>query len=314
MNLDSSYKRIMIFGMPGSGKSTFALALHQAIGIPLHHLDKHFYQANWVERNYQEFMQIQHSIVEQNEWIIDGNNTKSLELRYSHANLVLYFNYPRWFCYLRTFKRLFSKKTEFDDRAVGCKETIRFSLLRYMWSYEGRVINQIYDLKERFQQVEFVEITHDRQTQSILNRITLNNNLTITTVELGNVDLPKVIALCIGNPTNEKIQSSLNYYSSSPNHLIIGATYNRALIGLIGVSIENNIVIVNHLAILDEYRRYGIAKRLVHCVAKCFQMKSIIAETDDEAIGFYRALNFHCDVFTGPYGIRYKCKLNAQVK
>lgn len=314
MNLDSSYKRIMIFGRPGSGKSTFALALHKSISIPLHHLDKYFYEANWVERDYQEFMQIQQSIVEQNEWIIDGNNTKSLELRYSHANLVLYFNYPRWLCYLRTFKRLFDKKAEIDDRALGCNETIRLSLLRYMWSYEGRVLNQISDLKERFPEVEFIEIIHDRQIKNILNKITLNNNLTITTVELSNVDLPKVIALCIGNPTNEKIQSSLNYYSSAPNRLIIGTILNRSVIGLIGVSIEDNIVIINHLAILGEYRGYGIAKKLVHYVAKCFQTKSIIAETDDEAIGFYRALNFHCDVFAGPYGIRYKCKLDAQVK
>lgn len=313
MNLDSSYKKIMIFGRPGSGKSTFALALHKAIGIPLHHLDKHFYEANWVERDYKEFMEIQQSIVDQNKWIIDGNNTKSLELRYSHANLVLYFNYPRWLCYLRTFKRLFDKKAEIDDRALGCKETIRFSLLRYMWNYEDRVTNQISDLKERFPEVDFIDISHDGQIKSILNRITLNNNLTITTVELNNIDLPKVIALCIGNPTNEKIQSVLNYYSSAPNRLIIGTTFNSALIGLIGVSIEDTIVSINHLAILDDYRGYGIAKRLVHCVAKCFQTRNIIAETDDEAIGFYRALNFHCDVFAGPYGIRYKCKFNAKV-
>ena len=301
----------MIFGRPGSGKSTFALALHKAVGIPLHHLDKHFYEANWVERNYQEFMQIQQSIVEQNKWIIDGNNTKSLELRYSHANLVLYFNYPRWLCYLRTFKRLFNKKSEFDDRALGCKETIRFNLLRYMWSYEDRVINQIHDLKARFPHVEFVEIYNDKQVKNLLKKIILNNNLTITTVELSNVDLPKVIALCIGNPTNEKIQSSLDYYCSSPNHLIMGATFNRTLIGLIGVSIENNIVNINHLAILGDYRGNGIAKRLVHYVAECFQMRKVIAETDNEAVGFYQALGFNCESFVGQFGIRYKCELEV---
>jgi adenylate kinase family enzyme len=40
----SSFKRIMIFGRPGSGKSTFATWLSRALNLPLHHLDKHFYK------------------------------------------------------------------------------------------------------------------------------------------------------------------------------------------------------------------------------------------------------------------------------
>lgn len=53
-----SPKKIMIFGRPGSGKSTFATWLSQSLDLPLHHLDKHFYIRNWVERDYNEFLQI----------------------------------------------------------------------------------------------------------------------------------------------------------------------------------------------------------------------------------------------------------------
>lgn len=310
LKLDSFYKNIMIFGRPGSGKSTFALALHKAIGIPLHHLDKHFYEANWVERNYQEFMQIQQSIVEQNEWIIDGNNTKSLELRYSHANLVLYFNYPRWLCYLRTFKRLFSKRADIDDKALGCKETVRFSLLRYMWSYEDRVINQISDLKARLPQVEFIEITNDRQMKRILNKIIVKNKLQISIVEPSSAELHKIIALSIGSPTKEKVQAVMDGYRLNPHCQIIGAFFNEQLVGIIGISIENMFVTINHLAILNEYRDNGIAKSLVYYVTESFQSQKIIAETDDDAIGFYRALGFKCEPFDGQYGIRYRCELD----
>jgi len=34
------FSKVMIFGRPGSGKSTFALALSQKTGLPLHHLDR----------------------------------------------------------------------------------------------------------------------------------------------------------------------------------------------------------------------------------------------------------------------------------
>lgn len=88
----------MIFGRPGSGKSTFALWLHKQTGIPLHHLDRHFYIHNWIERDYEEFLAIQQSIVENEEWIVDGNSTKSFEMRYSHADMCLYFNFPRIVC------------------------------------------------------------------------------------------------------------------------------------------------------------------------------------------------------------------------
>ncbi|HXF90407.1 MAG TPA: AAA family ATPase, partial [Candidatus Nitrosotenuis sp.] len=93
-----SPKRIVIFGRPGCGKSTFALSLHQATGIPLYHLDKYFFTSNWVERDYGEFLAIQQSIIDQDQWIIDGNSIRSLEMRFARADLVLYFNYSKWVC------------------------------------------------------------------------------------------------------------------------------------------------------------------------------------------------------------------------
>jgi len=38
-----SPKRIMIFGIPGSGKSFFAVRLGKLLGIPVEHLDRYFY-------------------------------------------------------------------------------------------------------------------------------------------------------------------------------------------------------------------------------------------------------------------------------
>ena len=93
--MDKRSTRIMIFGCPGSGKSTFALTLHQAAGIPLYHLDKYFYTTNWFERDYAEFLAIQQSLIDTKSWIIDGNCLKSLAMRYKKADLILYFNYPR---------------------------------------------------------------------------------------------------------------------------------------------------------------------------------------------------------------------------
>ncbi len=156
-----SFRRVMILGCPGSGKSTFALALQKATHLPLHHLDKHFYESHWVERDRDEFLKIQRSIVETDAWIIDGNSIKSLEMRYAKADLVLYFNYPRWLCYGRIIKRLWDKNVEIDDRAPACKETIHFKLLRYIWSFEERVSEPLKILKKKYPDTRFIEIRND---------------------------------------------------------------------------------------------------------------------------------------------------------
>ncbi|MCX7352934.1 MAG: 50S ribosome-binding GTPase [Proteobacteria bacterium] len=151
----------MIFGRPGSGKSTFTNALHKTTGLPLHHLDKHFFTKNWIERDTQEFLKIQQSIVDTNSWIIDGNSIKSLEMRYRRADLVLYLNFPRWLCYIRVFKRIFDKSIEIDDRAEDCPEKASWRLLKYMWTFDQRVEKPITYLREKYPNAKFVKISND---------------------------------------------------------------------------------------------------------------------------------------------------------
>lgn len=157
----------MIFGRPGSGKSTFAFKVHKLSSLPLYHLDKYFFESNWVERDYNEFLEIQQSLVNQDKWIIDGNSTKSFEMRYSKADLALYFNYPRYICYWRIFRRLFSKNKQIDDRAENCPETARLSLLKYMWSFEERVSKQVADLKNKYPNCEFIEIRNNAMLHNL---------------------------------------------------------------------------------------------------------------------------------------------------
>lgn len=157
----------MIFGRPGSGKSTFAKELHNNTGINLYHLDRYFYVENWVERNTGEFLQIQQSLVNQDRWIVDGNSIRTLGLRYAHAEVALYFNYPRWLCLYRLFKRRFFKNLAIQDRATGCAEVIQWKLITYMWRFANRVDGQIKDLQQQYPNVKFVEIRNKRDLELV---------------------------------------------------------------------------------------------------------------------------------------------------
>lgn len=167
--------RIMIFGRSGSGKSIYAKKLSEETGIPVYHLDKYFFKHDWVERDYQEFLTLQQGLVNQESWIIDGNSTRSLEMRYQRANIVLYFCFPKLISLFRLFKRLFTKDFRIDDRAPGCKENVRWCLIKYMWTFEQRVRDQIYFLKKKYPEVKFYRIStmHElkRTNQEILTAL-----------------------------------------------------------------------------------------------------------------------------------------------
>lgn len=162
--------RIVIFGKPGSGKTTFAFALSLKLKIPLYHLDKYFYESKWVERDYNEFLRLQKHLVAQENWIIDGNNTKSLEMRYQRATVILYFCYPWWQVLWRIFKRRFfsQKNPMIDDRAVGCPETIRWSLLKYTLTYEKRLSLLLTTLRKKYSSIPFYIISSDKELSFIL--------------------------------------------------------------------------------------------------------------------------------------------------
>jgi len=91
-------------------------------------------------------------------WIIDGNSTKSYENRYAKAQLCVYFNFPRSICYWRVFKRLIFKNLAIDDRAPNCHETVRWSLLKYVWGFEKRVHLPLLALQEKYPDVTFIEL------------------------------------------------------------------------------------------------------------------------------------------------------------
>lgn len=163
----STPQQIMIFGRPGSGKSSFACKLAHKTRLPLHHLDKHFFISNWVEREYTEFLEIQCKLITRKQWIIDGNSIRSLEMRWQHADLVIYFNYNQWLCLYRLIKRCFMHNRNIDDRAPNCPEILRWPLVKYMWNFENRVSAEINMLRSKYPNTNFIEVTSDSELEKL---------------------------------------------------------------------------------------------------------------------------------------------------
>lgn len=91
-------KKIIVIGCPGSGKSTFSKALHSITDIPLCHLDMIFWNSDKTTVDRAVFLERLSKIIQNDEWIIDGNYESTMELRMQACDTVFFLDYPLDVC------------------------------------------------------------------------------------------------------------------------------------------------------------------------------------------------------------------------
>jgi adenylate kinase family enzyme len=109
--------------MAGAGKSTFSRALSAKTGLPVIHLDVHFWKPDWVPTPEDEWREKQRELLAEEEWIVDGNYHASLDLRLERADTVAFLDTPWWICAARAFERGISKRPDGFELPVGCNES-----------------------------------------------------------------------------------------------------------------------------------------------------------------------------------------------
>jgi len=133
--------KIMVIGVsPGVGKSTFARRLGELTGIEVTHLDRLYWKPNWVEASVEEFSTAQQQVVQNEQWIIEGNYTGTFTIREPHADTVIYLELPLRVCLYRVLKRRvhFHGKTR-NDVGEGCIEKMDKAFLKFIVStYDAR--------------------------------------------------------------------------------------------------------------------------------------------------------------------------------
>jgi GrpB-like predicted nucleotidyltransferase (UPF0157 family)/adenylate kinase family enzyme len=146
----SNPKRIMILGVPGSGKSTFSAKLGKLLNISVHHLDRYMFEPGGKKRDKQEFLSVQKAMVDEEAWIIEGCSFSTFEMRFARADTVIYFRFPRYLCFWRVFRRLFN-----HDKAFGGLKVVNWGILKYIWNFDKEKRARIEELKKKYAQVDF---------------------------------------------------------------------------------------------------------------------------------------------------------------
>ncbi len=128
----------MVTGMAGAGKSTFSRALSAKTGLPVIHLDVHFWRPGWVEPSEAEWREQQRVLLAGDEWIADGNYHATLDVRLERADTVVFLDTPWWICAGRAFVRGVRKPPVGFELPDGCDDSA-WRRLRDEWRLVWRI-------------------------------------------------------------------------------------------------------------------------------------------------------------------------------
>lgn len=140
--------KIAILGYSGSGKSTLAQALGARFDLPVLHLDRVHWAANWTERDDAEKERIVRGFMDQNDaWVIDGNYGNLLRARrLEEADTIILLLFDRASCLWRVTKRYFRYRgLSRPDMGEGCTEKLDAEFVRWvLWRGRSRKKRQSY--------------------------------------------------------------------------------------------------------------------------------------------------------------------------
>lgn len=106
-------KKVVIIGCPGSGKSTFARKLRDVAKLPLYYLDMLWHKADKTTISTVKFDNQLNQILRLDEWIIDGNYIRTLEVRLEKADTVFFLDYSFEVCLAGAKARIGMKRVDF---------------------------------------------------------------------------------------------------------------------------------------------------------------------------------------------------------
>lgn len=145
--------KVIVIGCPGSGKSTFSKKLHNATGIPIHHLDMMYWNEDKTKVPKEIFINELNRIINGDKWIIDGNYGSTMEWRIKQCDTVFFLDYPVEVCIEGIKSRRGQERS--DMPWIEKTDEIDKEFLRWV---------QNYNIESRPKVIELLEKYNDKNT------------------------------------------------------------------------------------------------------------------------------------------------------
>lgn len=151
-------KKAIVIGCPGAGKSTFARKLRDKTGLPLYYLDMLWHRPDKTNITPEQFDAMLTEILETNQWIIDGNYARTLEMRINACDTVFLLDFPLDVCLAGAKERIGQKREDMPWIEKELDEDFR----QWILDFPNTQLPEIYNLLEQYRKSRKVYIFHSR--------------------------------------------------------------------------------------------------------------------------------------------------------
>jgi ribosomal protein S18 acetylase RimI-like enzyme len=132
------------------------------------------------------------------------------------------------------------------------------------------------------------------------------------------IEQPEVMGLLYlsGMPEMDRVEKTVRDYKANRDWRLYGIETDKTVVGLIGYRrTDPDTIEIMHLAVRPDSRGYGYGRGLILEMLSRENPKRIYAETDEDAVDFYRNIGFEIRSLGETYpGVeRFRCTYDAEL-
>ena len=151
--------KIVVIGCPGSGKSYFSKKLKEKLNIPLYHLDMIWNKEDKTTLTREEFDIELKKIFDTENWIMDGNYQRTLDLRISNATTVILLDYSLDVCLNGATSRVGIKRDDMPWKEDKLDENFK----QYIIKFSENNLPEIYNIIDKYKDSKEIIIFKSRE-------------------------------------------------------------------------------------------------------------------------------------------------------
>lgn len=172
MKINKSEK-IIVIGSPGAGKSTFSRRLRDITGLPLYHLDMIWHKPDKTNISKEEFDRRLKEILVTDNWIIDGNYQRTIEMRLEKCDTVFLMDFPLEVCLAGAKARVGKKR----DDMPWVEEELDEEFRQWIVDFPAKKLPEIYEMLNKYGEKNIIVFKSRREADEYLLKIRKDLNI-----------------------------------------------------------------------------------------------------------------------------------------